>query len=366
MTDYQIWPATSGPGASSADSSVNLATEFSVSTTAWLKAIRFWRADTNITGTVLGRVWQAINGSSGTAVSGTDVTFTLSGTGWQQANLVTPVQLTAGVKYKAACLFPSGYSATGNYWTSGGGAGGITTGILTAPDKAGSVGGDTQGCFAYGASLAYPANGSGNGGCYWVDILVTDVDPTGSAVVGTGLASLGALSGTASGVRNRPGSAIIVFGGLSATASGVRTVIGAASVSIGGLAGTAQGTRTVVAVATATLGGLTGTASGTRTVLGSVNATLGVLAASIVGNVSLRGTGYGLLGLLLATATVAAPPPVVPTGNWMTLLDIVREGQAWAAAEASRPPEACPNDGEPLERGRNGILHCRFDRWTSY
>lgn len=182
MTDYSIWPATSGPGSSSADSPVNLATEFSLSATGWLKAIRFWRADLGITGSVQGRVWLATSPSAGTAVAGTDVTFVLSGTGWQVANLVTPVQLTAGVRYKAACLFPSGYSATANYWSSGGGAGGITNGILTAPNYSGSAGGDTQGCYAYASSLTYPANGSPNAGGYWVDVIVTDTDPGGGEI----------------------------------------------------------------------------------------------------------------------------------------------------------------------------------------
>lgn len=182
MTDYQIWPATSGPGSSFPDASVNLATEFFVSTNAWVKAIRFWRADTNVTGTVQGRVWQAINSTSGTAVAGTDVTFTLVGTGWQQADIVTPVPITAGVRYKVACLFPSGYSATGDYWSSGPGGAGITNGILTAPNQAGSVGGSTQGCFAYNVALTYPDNGSPNAGNYWVDVVVTDVDPAGNVV----------------------------------------------------------------------------------------------------------------------------------------------------------------------------------------
>ncbi len=183
MADYTIWPATNGPSSSSADSPVNLATEFYVTSTAWLKAIRFYRADTAITGSVQGRVWQAINGSSGSAVSGTDVTFSLSGTGWQQANLATPVQLTANTRYKAACLFPSGYSATANYWSSGGGSSGHTNGILVAPNNAGSVAGDTQGCYAYNATLTYPTNGSPNAGCYWVDVVVTDTDPGGGAEV---------------------------------------------------------------------------------------------------------------------------------------------------------------------------------------
>jgi hypothetical protein len=46
------------------------------------------------------------------------------------------------------------------------------------------------------------------------------------------------------------------------------------------------------------------------------------------------------------------------------LRDITREVVKLAEAERSQAPQACPNDGEPLERGPNGILHCTFDGWT--
>lgn len=51
---------------------------------------------------------------------------------------------------------------------------------------------------------------------------------------------------------------------------------------------------------------------------------------------------------------------------WDQLIDIKAE-----AAEARRadegPPSACPNDGQPLEQGPNGGLHCPYDgyRWPS-
>lgn len=49
---------------------------------------------------------------------------------------------------------------------------------------------------------------------------------------------------------------------------------------------------------------------------------------------------------------------------WETLLSIKREAAALAAEQANRPPVACPNDGEPLEQGPGGVLHCRFDGFT--
>jgi hypothetical protein len=51
--------------------------------------------------------------------------------------------------------------------------------------------------------------------------------------------------------------------------------------------------------------------------------------------------------------------------SWEQLLDIGREAAALRQADESGPPVACPNDGEPLERGPNGVLHCSFDGWTS-
>jgi len=50
--------------------------------------------------------------------------------------------------------------------------------------------------------------------------------------------------------------------------------------------------------------------------------------------------------------------------SWDQLRDITREARKYAEVEQAQPPQACPNDGEPLERGPNGVLHCSFDGWT--
>lgn len=52
------------------------------------------------------------------------------------------------------------------------------------------------------------------------------------------------------------------------------------------------------------------------------------------------------------------------TGSWYTLLDITAEARSLAAQHRSSQPTACPNDGEPLESGPDGSLHCKFDGWT--
>lgn len=46
---------------------------------------------------------------------------------------------------------------------------------------------------------------------------------------------------------------------------------------------------------------------------------------------------------------------------WEQLLSILREAADSVRAEKSQPPQACPNDGEPLTAGPDGTLHCKFD-----
>jgi len=45
---------------------------------------------------------------------------------------------------------------------------------------------------------------------------------------------------------------------------------------------------------------------------------------------------------------------------WEQLLNIRREQVETARAELAAPPQACPNDGEPLRAGPGGVLFCPF------
>ncbi|PXY27431.1 hypothetical protein [Prauserella muralis] len=49
--------------------------------------------------------------------------------------------------------------------------------------------------------------------------------------------------------------------------------------------------------------------------------------------------------------------------SWEQLLDIYTEAADGARAERETPPQACPNDGEPLRTGPDGELYCPFDGW---
>lgn len=51
--------------------------------------------------------------------------------------------------------------------------------------------------------------------------------------------------------------------------------------------------------------------------------------------------------------------------SWEQLLDIARENEEFRRAAEAAPPTECPNDGIPLTRNRDGVLHCSFDGWRS-
>jgi len=59
------------------------------------------------------------------------------------------------------------------------------------------------------------------------------------------------------------------------------------------------------------------------------------------------------------TFTGEAAPTV---GGWYQLLSIRREQQEIIRQNQATPPQACPNDGEPLQR-IGSVLHCPFDGW---
>lgn len=52
-------------------------------------------------------------------------------------------------------------------------------------------------------------------------------------------------------------------------------------------------------------------------------------------------------------------------GGWYGFLSIVEEAIQIQRDELSRPPTACPNDGEPLQTGPDGRLYCKFDGWRT-
>lgn len=228
MTDWRIWPATNGPSTDAGDAAdISRGVIFRLSATGWLKAIRFYRGTTNVGNWSAGS--QPPQGmlytvADGLAVPGTGVTFSLSGTGWQTATLATPVQLNPNVSYKAGVI-TGNYTATGGYFSTGPGVGGIVQGILTAPDAGGNpsgIGSIQQGSFRQPTvGLQYP-NQYFNGGNYWVDVTIADEDP-------------------GSDIRDTVGA--VGISGLLVSGQPSKTAIQQASVPVGAIVAPASGSK---------------------------------------------------------------------------------------------------------------------------
>jgi hypothetical protein len=165
-----------------------------------------------------------------------------------------------------------------------------------------------------------------------------------TTVNGTATAPLGALVGAATGVPTVLGTAARALGALTATATGIPTVIATGAGPLGALTATATGTPTVLGVATGPLGGLTGHAG---------------VAASVTG------TATGPLGRLVGHATQETTARGEQGNGAYGLLGILAEMREMRAQDATQPEVACPNDGEPLRSGPNGVLYCPFDGYRS-
>lgn len=48
---------------------------------------------------------------------------------------------------------------------------------------------------------------------------------------------------------------------------------------------------------------------------------------------------------------------------WEQLTSIQQEAMEYVREERTTPPVACPLDGEPLDAGRNGVLHCALGNY---
>jgi hypothetical protein len=160
-----LWIPSQGPTdpVDNDGSPVELGTRFRSDVNGFITAIRFYKHLLN-TGTHVGHLWTA----GGTQLS--SVTFTgESPSGWQEATLPSPVQITANTLYVVSYSNAGVYSGTNGYF----GLDGVDSGPLHAPQD-GTEGGN--GVFRYGANV-FP-NQTFESENYWVDVVfVTSIAP---------------------------------------------------------------------------------------------------------------------------------------------------------------------------------------------
>lgn len=133
---------------------IELGTKFKSSVAGNVTAIRFYKGGSADTGTHVGSLWS----STGTKLA--SVTFTgETASGWQQANLSTPVAITANTTYTVSYYSPAGYYST----TQSGLSSAVTNSPLTALASGG--------VYKYGASGRPTSSWSSSN--YFVDVVFT-------------------------------------------------------------------------------------------------------------------------------------------------------------------------------------------------
>ena len=165
--------------------SIEIGTKFKADVNGQVKAIRFYKAPTN-TGTHIGNLWTL----SGTKLA--SVTFSSETTsGWQQANLSSPVTITAGVVYIVSFFAPGGHYASDTGYFA---ASGVDSPPLHALQD-GANGGN--GVYKYGSTSVFPTNTFNSEG-YYVDVVFSTVPVSAPAAPTTVLATAGNATATVS------------------------------------------------------------------------------------------------------------------------------------------------------------------------
>ncbi|WP_394620936.1 DUF4082 domain-containing protein [Lentzea sp. JNUCC 0626] len=173
-TEYRITPNAVGPSTSVTDGQpLTLGVEFALDAPASATKLHFWRSALDVTGTITGRLWEITGAATGVPVPGSDVTFVLSGTGWQTAAFSAPITLNPAKRYIASVRFPDRWSLTTGYWDDlGDGRNGYVNGPLRAHSSAESLYG--QAVFTTGSDSTFPDR-NGQGRHYWIDVSVVAV-----------------------------------------------------------------------------------------------------------------------------------------------------------------------------------------------
>lgn len=160
-----VAPPTS-PNLNDAGTDYTLSTLFRADVDGFINGI-YWFTPTDRNATAKAALFQRTDDTTGTEIARIDpFTVTVDGA-WSYTPFAAPVAITALQWYYAAIWTPGQYVATSNFFTTGAGASGITSGNLHSPSS--TAGRGNGRFFAGAADLTYP-NDDFNGGFYHIDV----------------------------------------------------------------------------------------------------------------------------------------------------------------------------------------------------
>lgn len=179
MTDYNPFGGLTGPADATADDSAyTMGLEFDVDSTCWLLAIEFWQASggSPSSATREALLYEVVSGVAGNPVELGESDFPATVAGWNTFEPETAPQLDPEKVYRACVFHPAGrYSATSGYFSTGDGADPIIEGPLRIMDADLATAGDQ--CSFIGDVVPNYPNTSFGSTFYWINVIVTDVDP---------------------------------------------------------------------------------------------------------------------------------------------------------------------------------------------
>ncbi len=179
---YRLWPSLPNPPGRITDAAANftLATEFILNEDCTLGRIWFYSpSEASELPTECG-IWNVASQSLAAGSDNNSPAWSgAAGSGWVYCDYTGGgVLLTAATKYKVAVVNgtanPSAWnSATLDYWSTGTGGSGISSGPISAPNEA-DASSPGQGTYNPGSTFTYPATyDTGGAPTYWVDVEVT-------------------------------------------------------------------------------------------------------------------------------------------------------------------------------------------------
>ena len=172
----QIFNSSAAPAVLAADAGgpIELGMKFTADQNGAISAMRFYKSLGN-NGPHVGNLWS----NTGTLLA--TATFTNeTASGWQQANLVAPVAITANTVYVVSYHTPGSFSATWGYFDIPVDNPPLHAVVNTA--------GNGNGVYMFGANSVFPQY-SGYGANYWVDVVFAP-STCGASLGGPSLVSL--------------------------------------------------------------------------------------------------------------------------------------------------------------------------------
>lgn len=131
------------------------------------------------------------------------------------------------------------------------------------------------------------------------------VSTVSSSVTGTGAATLGTMTGAASGTETMTGTASTTLAAMTGSAAGTETFTGTAAANLSAMTGAASGAETFTGTSSATLAAMTGASSGAETFTGTAAATLAAMTGAASGVETATGAGAATLAAMIAGAAGA-------------------------------------------------------------